>query len=74
LPKNDACVIFFLEGRLMLKVAGLIRHDMPLIFGLGFVAPLPGWALPFGAAPLAVGLVIGGLWGVRAASTAKLRR
>jgi hypothetical protein len=40
LPKNDACVIFFLEGRLMLKVAGLIRHDMPLIFGLGFVAPL----------------------------------
>lgn len=41
----------------MLRVAGLIRHDMPLIFGLGFVAPLiaqiierAGWALPFGAA------------------------
>ena len=57
----------------MLKLVGLILQYMPLIFGVGFLAPLiaqgierTGWALPFGAAPLAVGLVIGGLWGAHA--------
>ncbi len=57
----------------MLKIVGLILQYMPLIFGAGFLAPLiaqiierGGWALPYGASPLAVGLVIGGLWGAHA--------
>ena len=57
----------------MLKLVGLILQYMPLIFGVGFVAPLiaqiierAGWTLPFGIAPLAAGLVIGGLWGAHA--------
>jgi uncharacterized membrane protein (DUF485 family) len=57
----------------MLKLVGLILQYMPLIFGFGFAAPLiaqvierAGWALPFGIAPLAAGLVIGGLWGAHA--------
>jgi hypothetical protein len=57
----------------MLKLVGLVLHYMPLIFGVGFLAPLiaqgierAGLALPFGIAPLAAGLVIGGLWGAQA--------
>lgn len=50
-------------------LSGLFKI-MPLLFGLGFLAPLiaqslamTGWTLPGGIAPLAVGLVIGGVWG-----------
>lgn len=57
----------------MISVIATILKYMPLIFGVGFLAPLiaqvivrAGWTLPFGAAPLAVGLVIGGLWGAQA--------
>ena len=57
----------------MLKLVGLILQYMPLIFGVGFLAPLiaqlierAGWALPFGPTPLVLGLVIGGLWGAHA--------
>ena len=49
----------------MLKLVGLILEFMPLIFGVGFLAPLiaqvierAGWTLPFGIAPLAAGLVM----------------
>ncbi len=45
----------------------------PLLFGLGFLAPLTaqiieraGWVPPFEASPLAVGLALGGLWGLYA--------
>ena len=54
----------------MRKALGGLFKVMPLLFGLGFLAPLiaqvltlTGWALPGGVAPLAVGLAIGGIWG-----------
>ena len=44
-----------------------------LIFGIGFLAPLitqiiarAGWPLPYDVQPLAIGLTIGGLWGLYA--------
>ncbi len=50
-------------------LTGLFRV-MPLLFGLGFLAPLLaqiierfGWILPNGLSPLALGLAVGGLWG-----------
>ena len=46
---------------------------MPLLFGIGFIAPLIaqtmvywGWQPPLGVAPLAFGLLIGGGWGLYA--------
>jgi hypothetical protein len=43
---------------------------MPLLFGLGFLAPLltqiierAGWASPAGLSPLVLGLAVGGAWG-----------
>jgi hypothetical protein len=57
----------------MLKLVGLVLHYMPLIFGIGFLAPLiaqvierAGLPLTYAIAPLAAGLVIGGLWGAHA--------
>lgn len=61
----------------MLKLVGLVLHYMPLIFGIGFLAPLIAQVIaqvigradltpPYGVAPLAAGLVIGGLWGAHA--------
>jgi hypothetical protein len=54
----------------MRKVLGGLFRVMPLLFGLGFLAPLiaqsitlAGWSLPGGIAPLAVGMAIGGVWG-----------
>jgi ABC-type dipeptide/oligopeptide/nickel transport system permease component len=50
-------------------LTGLFRV-MPLLFGLGFLAPLLaqiierfGWTLPNGLSPLVLGLMVGGLWG-----------
>lgn len=44
---------------------------MPLLFGIGFVAPLIaqtlalwGWLPPYGLSEVVVGLVIGGVWGL----------
>ena len=58
------------RGAGMRRVLGGLLKAMPLLFGLGFLAPLvaqlltlAGWALPGGVAPLVVGLVIGGVWG-----------
>lgn len=54
----------------MRKVLGGLFRVMPFLFGLGFIGPLiaqtltlAGWTLPGDVAPLAVGMVIGGVWG-----------
>jgi hypothetical protein len=54
----------------MRKVLGGLFKVMPLLFGLGFLGPviaqvvtLAGWTLPGGVAPLAAGMVVGGVWG-----------
>lgn len=51
---------------------------MPLLFGLGFLGPLiaqvialAGWTLPGGVSPLAVGMIVGGLWGGVASLTGR---
>ena len=51
----------------MITVIKTIFYFGPLIFGLGFIAPLSaqiiaaaGWTLPFGLTPLIAGLMIGG--------------
>lgn len=81
LVKNDACVIFSATlairparaetARLFMRqlLMGLFRV-LPLLFGLGFLAPLmaqvierTGWIPPAGISPLVLGLVVGGLWG-----------
>ncbi len=48
-------------------------HWMPVVFGLGFIAPLIaqsmaalGIAAPFGLSRIALGLLIGGPWGLYA--------
>ena len=51
----------------MITVIKTIFYLGPMIFGLGFLAPLSaqiisaaGWTLPFGLTPLIAGLMIGG--------------
>jgi hypothetical protein len=46
---------------------------MPILFGIGFIAPLiaqllqlAGYGRVFGLAPIAVGLAVGGAWGLYA--------
>lgn len=46
---------------------------MPLLFGIGFIAPLTAQLLiaagiegPFGLKPIAIGLALGGAWGLYA--------
>ena len=46
---------------------------MPLLFGIGFIAPLIAqtlvawrWNAPFGLGPVGFGLTIGALWGLYA--------
>ncbi|GAB5347902.1 hypothetical protein [Alteriqipengyuania sp. 357] len=46
---------------------------MPLLFGIGFIAPLiaqamaaGGWDAPFGMERIGFGLVIGAVWGLYA--------
>ena len=48
----------------------ILVHYLPLLFGIGFIAPLTdqvmratGLALPFGIPSLAAGLVLGLAWG-----------
>ena len=62
----------------MQKILGTVSQFMPLIFGLGFVAPLVTQILErTGAAeglplpPLAVGLAVGGIWGAVATKTGR---
>lgn len=54
----------------MIAVIKTIFYFGPLLFGIGFIAPLTaqilegaGWPLPFGVTPLIAGLILGGLWG-----------
>ncbi|MEO1553423.1 MAG: hypothetical protein AAFR82_05765 [Pseudomonadota bacterium] len=54
----------------MVQIIKAIFYLGPLIFGIGFLAPLVsqtiqavGWAPPFGLTPLMIGLVVGGLLG-----------
>jgi hypothetical protein len=63
----------------MMKTAlmGLFKI-MPLIFGLGFVAPLiseclsaMAWSRDLGLPNLAIGLAIGGIWGAIAIKTGR---
>jgi hypothetical protein len=79
LSKDDACVILFpvkceqdMPGGGADVEIFLTRlfQFMPLIFGVGFLAPLIAQIMdklhlhgPFGASSLVVGLVIGLLWG-----------
>lgn len=52
---------------MLTKVIAQIFRFGPLIFGVGFMAPLfaelirlVGWTLPFGLTPLIAGLILGG--------------
>ena len=57
----------------MLTVIKTIFHFGPLLFGVGFIAPLTAqilerleWHLPFGLTPLIAGLILGAAWGTYA--------
>lgn len=57
----------------MVEVLRKIIHYMPILFGLGFIAPLTAQLMvafgiegPLGLTPLAVGLAFGGAWGLYA--------
>lgn len=55
----------------MVQLIKSIFYLGPLIFGIGFLAPLTsqiiqavGWTPPFGLSPLMTGLLVGGTLGV----------
>ena len=55
----------------MQQVIKTIFYFGPLLFGLGFIAPLcaqfityMSWSPPFGLTPLLTGLIIGGVMGL----------
>lgn len=55
----------------MLSVIKTVFYFGPLLFGIGFLAPLTaqvisalGWTPPFGLSPLAAGLIFGGGYGL----------
>jgi len=57
----------------MLAAIKTIFYFGPLLFGLGFIAPLTAqilerleWQLPFGLTPLIAGLILGAAWGTYA--------
>lgn len=57
----------------MVEVLRKLIYYLPILFGIGFIAPLTaqlmvsfGIAGPLGASPLAVGLAFGGAWGLYA--------
>lgn len=54
----------------MQQILMCVFRVMPLLFGLGFLAPLLaqiivrlGWTPPLGLSPVIIGLTVGGLWG-----------
>ncbi|NOT39605.1 MAG: hypothetical protein HOP13_03855 [Alphaproteobacteria bacterium] len=54
----------------MIAAIKTIFYFGPLLFGIGFIAPLTaqvlerlGWQLPFGVTPLVAGLILGAIWG-----------
>ncbi|NQY15415.1 MAG: hypothetical protein HRT81_16395 [Henriciella sp.] len=57
----------------MVQVIKAIFYFGPLLFGIGFLAPLSaqiiqamGWTPPFGLTPLMTGLILGGAYGLLA--------
>ncbi len=57
----------------MTNVLKQLFHWMPLLFGIGFIAPLIaqslalwGWEAPFGLSRIGFGLIIGAPWGLYA--------
>lgn len=55
----------------MEKILGLVVAGLPMIFALGFLAPVIaqsmnalGWAAPFGLSTLTFGLIAGGALGL----------
>ncbi|MEO9467684.1 hypothetical protein [Parasphingorhabdus sp.] len=57
----------------MEAVVAKIFAFAPLMWGLGFLAPLTaqiinvaGWTTPMGLSPLAFGCILGGVWGLYA--------
>ncbi|MEM9738894.1 MAG: hypothetical protein AAF829_03430 [Pseudomonadota bacterium] len=55
----------------MLVVIKTVFHFGPLLFGIGFIAPLfaqimdaMDWAAPFGLNSLVFGLIVGGAYGL----------
>jgi hypothetical protein len=57
----------------MIQVIKAIFYLGPLLFGIGFLAPLSaqiiqamGWTPPFGLTPLMTGLIVGSTYGLLA--------
>ena len=57
----------------MIQVIKAIFYIGPLLFGIGFLAPLiaqiivaAGWTAPFGLSPLMTGLILGSAYGLLA--------
>lgn len=55
----------------MVQVIKAIFYFGPMLFGIGFLAPLSsqiiqamGWTPPFGLSPLMTGLILGGAYGL----------
>jgi hypothetical protein len=74
----DACVIYFPREAFMKAIILFVFKCVPLILGLGFLAPLIGQSLThFGLESIwnipsiYVGLLIGGTWGAIAAKTGR---
>ena len=62
----------------MARVLGAVFRLMPLLFGVGFIAPIitqlltrTDWPVAQGPAPLAIGLAVGVLWGGYATLTGR---
>jgi len=57
----------------MVEALRKLIHFMPLLFGIGFIAPLTAQSMaafgiegPLGMSPIAFGLLFGGAWGLYA--------
>ena len=60
------------------KALKLVVAALPLIFAVGFLAPVMaqgmialGWSAPAGLTPLQFGLIIAGIWGLVATVTGR---
>jgi hypothetical protein len=81
LENNDGSVIYMIpsgEGCAMKTVIITLIKFLPLIFGVGFVAPLVGQGLihigidrVWGMSSLVTGLLVGGTWGAIATKTGR---
>ena len=60
------------------KALKLVVFALPLIFAIGFLAPVMaqgmialGWGAPAGLSPLQFGLMVAGIWGLVATFTGR---